>query len=231
MRKNRLWLLLVIVGLILPLAACGPKATPPPEEATPTPKLKVEATPIPIPPTPTPKPTPTPAMAIPGVPPEFIAMGEAMTKVKAYRTKMVAEGMEFLTEYVMPDKMHTKSEVMGMKVETIVIGDTTYTKIGDGPWEKEEAAPAPLGAPEMEMPDFTEMEEEMMATIEVEEVGMETVEGVKCKVFEIRSGEEGAEPVKYYIGVNDNLLRKIEAGEMGIIYYDYNASIEIEPPI
>lgn len=156
-------------------------------------------------------------------------MAEAMAKVKTYRTKMVAEEMEISTDYVQPDKMHTKSEVMGMKVETIAIGDTTYTKIGDGPWQKEEAAPAP-GAPEMEMPDITEMAEEMMAAITVEEVGTETVDGVKCKVFDIRFGKE-AEPIRYYIGVKDNLPRKMEMGGIEIILYDYNAPIKIEPPI
>jgi len=54
MGDNKLWLLLVTLGLMLSLVACGPKATPVVEEATPTP---AEATP-------TPKPveaTPTPA--------------------------------------------------------------------------------------------------------------------------------------------------------------------------
>ncbi|MEA3459383.1 MAG: pre-peptidase C-terminal domain-containing protein [Chloroflexota bacterium] len=55
MRKNRLWLLLVTVGLILSLAACGPKATPVPEEATPIPK-PAEATPTPKPAEATPTP-------------------------------------------------------------------------------------------------------------------------------------------------------------------------------
>ena len=54
MRKNKLWLLLVTLVLVLPLLAiCAPKATPVAPtlvEATPTPK-PVEATPTPIPPT------------------------------------------------------------------------------------------------------------------------------------------------------------------------------------
>ncbi|MFQ6016488.1 MAG: hypothetical protein ACE5NP_13715 [Anaerolineae bacterium] len=232
MRVNKLWLLLVTLGVVLSLAACGPKAAPV-EEATPTPK-PVEATPTPIPPTPTPtppKPTPPPAEVIPGVPPELLAMGEAMAKVKTYRTKMVMEGMEIFAEYVLPDKTHTKSEMMGMKVETIVIGDTTYTKIGDGPWQKTEAGPAlPPGAAEIEMPEITEMAKEITAGMQIEEVGTETVEGVKCQVYEIRFGEE-AEAIRYYVGVDDNLPRKIEMGGMEMIFYDYNAPIEIEPPI
>lgn len=50
MRRKKVWLLLVIVGLILPLTACAPKASPvapTPVEATPTPK-PVEATPTPV---------------------------------------------------------------------------------------------------------------------------------------------------------------------------------------
>jgi len=259
MKENKLRLLLVALGLILPLIACELRPTavaPTPVEATPTPK-PVEASPTPIlvlptptstppkpleasptpavvAPTPTltpPKPTPTPAAAVPGVPPIFQAMASAMANVKTYRTKMVTEGFEIFTEYVLPDKMHTKSKVMGMEMETIVIGGITYTKIGDGAWEKMEAALTPLpGAPEIEVPDFTEMAEEIMATIEVKEIGVEMVEGVKCGVYEIRFGEE-AEPMRYYIGVTDNLPRKIEVGEMEIIFHDYNAPIEIKPPI
>jgi len=63
MRKDKLWFLLVTLGIILSLAACAPKPTPAaptPTEATPMPK-PVEATPTPIPPTVTPMPpTPTP---------------------------------------------------------------------------------------------------------------------------------------------------------------------------
>jgi len=64
MRRNKLWSLLVTLGIILPLAACAPKPTPAartPMEATPTPK-PIEATLTPVPPTATPvPPTPTPA--------------------------------------------------------------------------------------------------------------------------------------------------------------------------
>jgi len=81
MKKNKLWLLLVTLGLILSLAACGPKATPveeatptpKPVEATPTPKPKLEATPTPIPPTPMPIAEATPTEA----PPEEVFAGSS----------------------------------------------------------------------------------------------------------------------------------------------------------
>ena len=84
MRKNKLWLLLVTLGLILSPVACGPKATPvapTPVEATPTPK-PVEVAPTPIPPTPTPiaeaTPTPKPVEVAPTpVPPTPTAIAEA----------------------------------------------------------------------------------------------------------------------------------------------------------
>lgn len=63
MRRNKLWLLLGILGIILLLTACAPQPTPATltrVEATPTPK-PVEATPTAVPPTATPiPPTPTP---------------------------------------------------------------------------------------------------------------------------------------------------------------------------
>jgi sRNA-binding carbon storage regulator CsrA len=75
MTKNKLWLLLVMLAIILALMACAPKPTPTAPtlvEATPTPK-PVETTPTPvpltatpIPPTPTPvPPTPTPVPPTP----------------------------------------------------------------------------------------------------------------------------------------------------------------------
>jgi len=59
MGNNQLWLLLVTLGLILSLVACGPKATPVVEEATPMATLTPTSMPAPSPtlgPTPTPHP-------------------------------------------------------------------------------------------------------------------------------------------------------------------------------
>jgi len=62
MKRNKLWPLLVTLGIILALTACAPAPTP--VEATPTPK-PVEATATPIPPTATPiPPTPTPVVYV-----------------------------------------------------------------------------------------------------------------------------------------------------------------------
>ena len=84
MKRNKLWLLLVTLGLILPLTACAPRATPvvPTRvEATPTPK-PVEATPTPVPPTATPVPPPEGEIA--RMPEEFIIYPEEFIAYQNY---------------------------------------------------------------------------------------------------------------------------------------------------
>ncbi len=95
MGRNKLWLWLGILGIILPLTACAPQPTPATltkVEATPTPK-PVEATPTPVPPTATPippTPTPVPPTASPTTtvtpmptPPPPVAEGESIPTTRS----------------------------------------------------------------------------------------------------------------------------------------------------
>lgn len=142
MRRNKLWLLLVTLGLIL-LTACRPKATPVVEEATPTPKPEVEATLTPIPPTPTPVAEATPTE----VPPEevFAGSSQALKGLKSYRylclfkfeteekAEITAGSIEIKGEYVAPDREHaTWTDLStGEEFEAIRIGDKAWFKVGD----------------------------------------------------------------------------------------------------
>lgn len=156
MTKNKLWLLLVTLGLIFPLTACAPKATPvapTPVEATPTPELveatptpkPLEATPTSIPPTPTPVAEATPTEA----PSEEVFAGslEALKGLESYgyhalfkfeseeKGEISAGSIEIKSEYVAPDKERvTWTDLSsGEGFEVIRIGDKGWLK-QDGEW-------------------------------------------------------------------------------------------------
>ncbi|GEM_PF-1188045 len=166
MRMNKLWLLLVTLGVILSLAACGSKATPvpvgeatptpkpveatptpkPKAEAAPTPKSKVEATPTPIPPSPT-----TVAEAKPSM---LVANPE--DALDSYRTRIEMElverpeGMEGAKEPGVGDVFAMMFDDWVMEIEWVrepearhtvsthsgMIPDTESIEIGDTMWLK-----------------------------------------------------------------------------------------------
>lgn len=104
-----------------------------------------------------------------------------------------------VTTYDMTDPANTKAhQVMtgSMELESIIIGQTMYTKMDDGTWEKTEmvgdAGADPMG----------DMQEGMTA----EYVGIETVDGVETLRYDFKLGTENQMTVQYFL---DNEFRPV----------------------
>ena len=147
MRSNRLWLLLIALGVILSLAACAPKAKTV-EETTPTPIPEATTTEAPEEETttteaPAEEPTTTEA------PQEdlFTGSSEALKNLKSYRylslfkfkteetADITHDSIEIKGEYVAPDKVHAIWTDLGSEdeFEVIRIGNKAWIK-EDGEW-------------------------------------------------------------------------------------------------
>jgi len=137
MRRNRLWLLLVTLGVILSLAACAPKAKTV-EETTPTSISEATTTEAP----------PEEATTTEAPPEEvFTGSSEVLKSLKSYRylilfkfegeeTAEIKPGsIEIKGEYVAPDKMHTTWTDLSSKegFEAIRISDKAWIK-QNGEW-------------------------------------------------------------------------------------------------
>lgn len=132
MRRNKLWLLLVTLGVILSLAACAPKAETV-EEATIPETTTTEA--------------PEEEATTTEAPPEemFTGSSEALKSLKSFRylslfkfegeeTAEIKPGsFEIKVEYVAPDKIHATGTDLssGYEFEVIKIGDKDWIKQAD----------------------------------------------------------------------------------------------------
>jgi len=186
MRRNKLWCLLVTLGIILLPTACAPEATPTaptPVEATPTPK-PVEATPTPVPSTATPMPptpTPVPPTATP-VPPTPTPVPPTATSTPKTPSSPKTDGFYTVGEEIAPGKWHstgtgancywarldanqnTLSNHFGMTGGTVTLLETDYEVQfeGCGTWEYVENAAQAL------QPDATDLKSDGFYTVGVE---------------------------------------------------------------
>lgn len=134
-------------------------------------------------------------------------------------------------EVVLPDRFRMTSKQM----ELIMIGKTVYVKVGNQ-WQK---VAMPKGI-DLSLADPKKFEENLGVTTDVKLVGTELLDGTPTFVYQYTTTIKGPPAQKFtskvWIGVSDNLPRKLEsepkAGQKTtVIYYDYNANITINPPI
>lgn len=256
MRRNKLWLLLVTLGVILSLAACAPKAETV-EEATTTSIPEATTTEV-----------PEEEATTTEAPPEEVFSGssEALKSLKSYRylslfkfesqeTAEITRGsIEIKGEYVAPDKMHVTWTDLSSKegFEAIRIGDKAWFK-QNGEW--------------MEMP--AEYAESLMQTVLMfgplyswdtlymglpgtsNLVGREVVNGIPCLHYtssykewgvlfgggiaeakgDIWIAEEGF-PVKYIFEASGTDPEGNQGSiEWSMELMDVNQPISIEPPM
>jgi hypothetical protein len=131
------------------------------------------------------------------------------------------------------------------RMELILIGDDTYSRTGAGPWRKNPAAGTPAGTLQSDwIPEPLAGE---YASGELKLVRRDAIAGSPTFLYETKFHPGGVafrdRTIDFWIGANDNLLRRIEMltketapGMGGIedretITCSYGAVPEIKPPI
>ena len=179
-------------------------------------------------------------------PAEFAPSGDAMADIqklgdrfleqKSFRAEMIGEGdtpMKAELEFVAPDRHRFKTD-KGM--ETIVIGKTTYMKMG-GNWRK---MPMSLDTNIADMREAFN-KEGMKWFNDVKYTGGDTANGRAAYVYAYHNKGPGAgigeNDSRVWIAKDDGMPIKIEAVYKSgglkkmTIEYDYKTPVTIEPPV
>ncbi len=236
---------LVILGLILVLLtvpSCGllPGGAPPTPTSAPSPVPTL--VPPTLAPTSTPVPTATPTPAPPT--PTLASPLDVLTKafrglsgVKTYRAKVVTTGLpkgatqESTFEVVLPDRFHLTSAGM----EVILIGKTAYVKLGTK-WQK---AALPKGI-DMSIADPKALEASLGISTNIKLVGTDDLEGKPTFVYQYTTTIKGPPAQtfasKMWVDAASGLPAKSESElktgqKTTTTFYDYNATITINPPL
>lgn len=162
-------------------------------------------------------------------------LSDRFMTIKSFKAKMNAEGeipMRTEMEYTAPDRYRI-STPNGMNV--VVIGRTTYTKIGDR-WQKMDL-PLENAIGEMRT---TFNKEAMKWVTDVKYTGDDTVNGKPAYVYTYRgngSKDIGEMDSRLWIARSNGLPVKVEATYKSgglksmTIEYDYDTPVSIEPPV
>jgi len=177
---------------------------------------------------------------------------QSMLAAKSYRARAestTSSGSTSTTtiEFVAPDHFHLTREATSpghaaTKQETIVVGDETWMKMGDAPWQR---FPANLGETikQFRNPDVIN---EIAKSVDVKIVGTEVLNGTQTTIYQYLLGNSGNKDfstnAKTWVAV-DGLPQKTESESdfnLGskqihtksiITYYDYEADIKIDKPL
>ncbi|MBA3243524.1 MAG: hypothetical protein H0T60_20055 [Acidobacteria bacterium] len=166
---------------------------------------------------------------------------------KSYRARMEQSAsngtnITMQVEHVSPDRDHVvmdaKTGGQNTKVEYIIVGKDTYTRMGDGPWTK---SPMDMGGMLNSFRD-PKVIEDLTKGAEVKFIGPDTLGGMPMLVYQYTLDNFGGVAMKSvtktWVAVSDGMPRKSESdGEFQgtksktfITYSDYNADIKIELP-
>ena len=137
-------------------------------------------------------------------------------------------------EYVAPDRFHITSD----DLESIIIGNTAWSRKKDGPWQKETIDAGQLLAVVRDPKIVDEIRKNAVVTL----VGPDTLDAKPMTVYEytLRNvmGTGMTSRAKAWVSVADSLPHRIESetefsgqtSKSTITYFDYNTDIKIEPP-
>ncbi len=150
------------------------------------------------------------------------AMGAAMAKATSWHVTSKSAEIEAEVDIVCPDKVRTVSKTGNMTVESIMIGNDTYTKVGKS-WVK---ATAPVDSPVCGAgSSYAASTPSPFA--KVTKGGTATVNGESCQEWTITL--EGSPPTTMCVG-SDNLPRQTKRGDTTITYSNWNKPATIEAP-
>ncbi len=160
---------------------------------------------------------------------EYTAAYEKFGDARTWRSKMTAPGMQgsVTFEYVAPDRMRMIIGMGNQMIETIVIGNTQWSRI---------AGTCNKTTVKMETQDPREgMRHEADATVQVAKGGAEAVEGTPTQIYNVTITAKGKTvQQKVYVATQTGYPRRLETqgpqGTMITDYWDFNAAIVIEPP-
>ena len=178
---------------------------------------------------------------------------QSMLAAKSYRARVestTSTGTTSTTtiEFVAPDRFHLTREAStpghaATQQETIVVGDDTWMKMGNAPWQK---FPANLGDAIKQFRD-PEVINEIARSVDVKVIGTEVVDGMQATIYQYTVGNSDNKDfhikAKTWVASVDGLPRKTESeGDVNlggrqihtksiITYYDYQADIKIDKPL
>jgi copper transport protein len=128
--------------------------------------------------------------------------------------------------FVAPNSFESDVDEKDRRFRTVWIGDTRYTREGNGPWRIERGAPA--------VPVPTYIWDSFRPYRDVRILGRENVDGVRTTEIAFAGGTSDL-PVWFRLWVDaDGLVHRAEMRAPGHFmdhrYYDYDAPITIRPP-
>lgn len=179
----------------------------------------------------------------------------AQLAAKTFRARMemslAPKGTHNEMEFVSPDRFHVSiigpplMQGRSIRQEMIIVGKDTFTKTGDMAWQKttmdsDDATMATTIGEMAKQFRSEDVAQRMMKYEEVKFVGADTLEGQPVRVYQYKlKSAQGQTTGKIWISASDDLPRKIEQesgsetarSKLTTTYYDYNANINIEPPV
>jgi len=169
---------------------------------------------------------------------EVMAAYQRLASVRTYRMKIKGTGVPaggIVVEVVNPDRRRTLVPLGKGGFETIVVGNESRTRVGNGPWQCQ-AAPGSLGGGTGGWPpDLRRAKGEVTVT----RLGFATLEGARTQSYEIvYTPSANAKPttIRLYVLQSGGILRRAEVLDkdekvaVTIDYYDVNAPITIDLP-
>jgi hypothetical protein len=179
----------------------------------------------------------------------------AQLAARSYRARMEYSVASIPThndlEFVAPDRYHVtvvgpQMQGRSMGQEMIIVGKDTFMRISGVPWQKATVNPGmgTLATTIDELgPQFRDVAQRMTKYEDVKFVGPDVLDGQPVLVYQFKLNvTKGQTSGKIWISPADDLPRKIEHEsssqtnsdrkmKLTTTYFDYNANINIAPPI